>query len=160
MKGKKPDQEFITNYIANCIENGISSSDDILQQTIDQIKIIDDKIKEVEHLKNKRSKLLDIISIFNKKNECDGDDKMMLSFYRMTNIGCLKSICNCIRNVSVLKINSEEYLEILTRYTKEEFCVCIKQLIENNIIIRNDIGFIPGILFNKYISMLRGNYVR
>lgn len=60
MRGKKSNKEFISNYIENCVENGIDSLDDIYMTVNNKIIIIDNKIKEVEQLKKQRTDLLDV----------------------------------------------------------------------------------------------------
>ena len=66
MKGKKVDNEFLSKFINECLNENINSSNDIVNLAKDKILSIDNKIKEVENLKLLRSKLLDVIYTFDK----------------------------------------------------------------------------------------------
>jgi len=65
-KGKKLDYDFINEFIENCINCNISSSEDIVALAEDQIKKIDAKLLKINSLKEKRNKLLGVIESFEK----------------------------------------------------------------------------------------------
>ncbi len=66
MKGKKPNSEFVANFISANISNGISSSQQILATAKERIQEIDRQIMAVSALKKERSGLLDVIEQLNK----------------------------------------------------------------------------------------------
>jgi hypothetical protein len=151
MKGKKIDNEFVSQYISKCISNKILSSEKMIAHASDRIDEIDQKIKEVEIMKIERSKLLDIISSF-KKSEKKSLSKEIetLSLYRISNHDICRSICECIlRNESV-------NLTMLfgTTYAAYDIIVCIKQLLEHKVISKHDNLFVKGSSFDEYYGTI------
>lgn len=60
MRGKKTNSEFISSFIEKSIADGYDSIDGILNKVNLDIKLIDQKIKEVEELKKIRCGLIDV----------------------------------------------------------------------------------------------------
>ena len=69
MRGKKVDNDFISSFIENSINDGCVSIDSILTKVNNQINDIDQKIIETENLKKIRSKLLDVKHFIGKSHD-------------------------------------------------------------------------------------------
>ena len=66
MRGRKTDSEFVAEYIAKSIAEGKFNSYEIVLAAKAELADIDAKIKEVEELRKKRSKIQDVIFSFEK----------------------------------------------------------------------------------------------
>lgn len=146
MKGKKFDKEFFSQYISDCISKNITSSDDMIHHAKQRIKNLDEKIKEIEFIKQERSKLLDVIYSFQKHDKVNNNKEIrLLSLYKINNPNLCKIICE---NLDKLEIKETQ------GYSKLEILICIKQLMENQVITKLGSRFVPGGLFNEYCSFV------
>lgn len=96
MRGKKTDAEFVSEFIVTCAKNGITNSQDVVKSAEHQIRDIDAKIVEVEFLKKKRSKLIDVINSLGTKVKNKSDDKKTLEFYQLSNLQGAQLIAKCV----------------------------------------------------------------
>lgn len=71
MKGKKADNDFVSNFIKECANSSITKIKDVIAAAEQQIKEIDDKIIEAEKLKKLRAKLKDVVEILAKHDRQD-----------------------------------------------------------------------------------------
>ena len=144
MSGHKLDIEFVSEFISESIENGSTSDESILERAKLELKQIDNKIIEVERLKVRRSKILDVISTFDKQNK--QKDNKAISLYNISNVNVSRLIC--------LKVNSslEKLLEL--KVNKEDLIFTIKQLIDNKILIKENNRFIKGEMYDTYIKQI------
>lgn len=149
MKGKKIDSLFLSEFISKCIKNGFSCSEEILNEAKQEINSIDFKIKEVENLKKIRSKLLDVISTFDKSKKDNSSEKKILDFLNISNSDICKVICD-------LLYISPVTMQSITKHPKynDEMIACIKKLQKNNIIIRIENSLMRGELFEQYYNFL------
>lgn len=151
MKGKKIDNEFLSEFISNCIKKGLFSSEEIVGLAQSKITDIDLKIREVESLKLLRSKLLDVITAFKKTNKDKKDDNELLSFYKIQNAQISKLICDNVKN----KLNIINMIYDTKQFSTTDIIFCIKQLLENKIILKTEGNyFIEGEMFEQYYSFL------
>lgn len=153
MKGKKSDSEFVSNFITNCISEGINSSDDILKTAITKINQIDNKIKEVEKLKVIRSKLLDVVSTFDKpQKNIKKEEVKILSLFKIQNNHICQLICDSV------KIKAFKLEDICNeKYPLQDIIFCIKQLLEVKVIAKTGDYFVCGEMYNEYVKyVLRG----
>ncbi len=67
MKGKRRDNEYLSQFIADCVSENIISSENMCSKAISLLDEIDSKIKEVEELKLIRSKIIYVISVLSSK---------------------------------------------------------------------------------------------
>jgi hypothetical protein len=153
MKGKRIDRDFLNSFMNECLNNGISSSQDMARIAKEKIDLIDVRIKEIENLKNIRCKLLDVVSSFdNKEKHVSGKDQKTLLFYKITNIGISKNICKML-----IDNNDELPLKILEnniKKPKHDVYFCVKQMIDIGILNRHDDFLKKGNLFNEYFAFV------
>lgn len=146
MKGKKVDSEFVSQFISECISHNILSLDDMAVRARNRIEAIDEKIKEAESLKSERSKLLDIVLSFQKpEKKTKIEDTKLLSLYKIKHHNICRFICDSLKD-------SPADLGVLVNGPHEGSAIvfCIKQLLENKVIIRNGNFFCRGALFDEY----------
>lgn len=153
MKGKKIDTEFISNFIEQCIKCGLFSTAEMLSAANDKIEYIDFQIKEVEKLKIIRSKLLDVVSTFDKSVKDKSSEKKVLEFLNISHPHIAKIICDmlCELPISIQNIKMHE------QYC-DDMIFCIKQLQDNNIVSRVGDSLIRGELFTQYYDYLNQDY--
>lgn len=147
MRGKKSDPKFISKYISTLVAGGITSSDDILQAAKDEVSSIDSKIKEMEDLKVRRTKLLDVISSFEKKS-LPQDNGRSLPLYTLEYPQLCKLICDTVavkNNVSVGEWEVDQ---------NSTFIFCLKQLLTHKILSRCDDTISRGERFEEYAKLV------
>lgn len=150
MKGKKNDSEFVSEFITLCINEGINSSEDILKKAVIKINNIDSKIKEVEKLKILRSKLLDVVSTFEKPQVSKKNDEIkILSFFKIQNPHICKLICDIVKNKSS---KLESFYN--KNFPPQDIIFCVKQLLDAKIIVKTGDYFICGNMYNDYIKFI------
>jgi hypothetical protein len=156
MKGKRIDAEFITQFIEECIQQQYLTPEEIVVQAQSEINQIDQKILEAEQLKIRRSKLLDIISTFQKPVKIFKDqDLKIISFLQIGNPDICKFICNQLKKQACTKDQL-----INTQFSIYDFNFCIKQLIEHKVITKIGDTFLRGVMFEEYLRIvLRENNV-
>jgi|SRR5579859_557026 len=144
MKGKKRDIEFLSQFISRCISQNINNPDDIANIAKHQIEEIDNKIKEVEQLKQLRPKLLDVIYAFNKKNKDKIKDAKILFLHNITNLGLTKII---IKSIKERPLAMNEPIISNNMF-------CIKQLIDQKIIYKCGDFLVQGANFKEYYEFI------
>ncbi len=135
MRGKKKDIDFISQFISNCANSGIFSSDDILNVAKQELNKLNTQIIEAENLKITRSKILDLIELFDKKEN-------------INNIHLLSKIDLCRFIVKSINLNYKELN--YKNYSQQEINFYIKQLIKNQVIIKSGSSFIPGKKYSEF----------
>jgi len=148
MKGKKLDSKFHSDFIEKCIKDGIFASTDIASSAQKEIDIIDRKIIEVEKLKVRRGKLLDVVMEFGPKTKRNDDEIKILEFAKIKNPQICKFICDLIKNKScnISNFNSR-------KYSQYDINFCIKQLLEHRIISKIDNLFSRGEQYETYLKL-------
>ncbi len=149
MRGKKIDSEFLSKFIEDCIVKNKHSAEDIVAEANNKILEIDNKIKEVENLKKIRSKLLDVVYTFDKKEKSEGKGSEFLPYYSISNHHICKFICNSIKNGSVDIRSIKD-----NKYKIDDLFFAIKQLSENKIIKKNDDYIVKGENYDKYVKYI------
>ena len=146
MKGKRLDQEFIGQYISDCISKNIISSDDMVSHAKQRINEIDGKIKEVEFLKQERSKLLDVIQSFQRTEKTNNSKEIkILSLYKIASPNLCRLICENIDRLEIKELHGYSRLDVLS---------CIKQLIEHKVLSKSGSKLTRGELFSEYCSFV------
>jgi hypothetical protein len=153
MRGKKIDSDFFKSFISECVEKNKSSNEDILLEAKNKIKFIDEKIQEAEQLKSIRSKLINIVSTFEKKDITNKIiESKTLSFFEIKNINICSIICDILKtnaiDINVLIENIKEKINIY------DINFTIKQLIEHKIISKVGNCILKGDSFNEYVNFL------
>lgn len=150
MRGRKLDSEFLSNFISECVINNKTSADDILNEAKSQISVIDNKIKEVELLRARRCKLLDVVFAFEKQNSCkEKSDSKMLQFFKINKMDVCKFICDSMKDsaISVESLYNKGY-------SIQDLVFCIKQLLEHKVISRTDNYLLRGEFFKEYLEFI------
>jgi hypothetical protein len=147
MKGKKVDTEFVNDFISNCLLKNKTSSEEIVLAAKEQIDNIDLKIKEAEHLKKIRSKILDVIYTFEKQEK--NTYNKILFLFKIQNPHIAKFLLDKIK---LKKINIEDCKDSEYQYT--DILFCIKQLLEYNVIKKDNDFFVASEAFNDYLSFV------
>lgn len=149
MKGKKVDTEFLSNFIAKCVQQGIYSPEEMVNSAKTKISNIDDKIKEAESLKLIRSKLLDVIYTFEKPIKNRKEEARILCFFDIKNQHICKFICDSLKNKST-NINDLKH----PSYASPDVVFCIKQLLEYKVISRVGDCVLRGESFDEYMKFV------
>ncbi len=148
MKGKKSDPNFLSQFIIDCVSMGKSSSEDMLEHAKKQIQDIDFKIKEVENLKPLRSKLLDVISVFEKTEETNlSKDCKLLLYFKIQNPEICKFVCDLVKD-SPFKISKIVH----STFSEQDIIFCIKELLENKVLYKSNDHILRGEAYYDYIK--------
>lgn len=145
MRGKKSDSAFVAQFIAESIQDGIETPDQIVKRAKDMIARIDEEIRAVENKKVVRSKLLDVILTFEKQAKDKSEEARLLPFFDIQYPDKCKEICIIIREAKSLPI------DWATQGSGNATAVfCFKQMLERKIIERKGNTLIPGERFDEY----------
>jgi hypothetical protein len=145
MRGRKIDNDFLSEFISKCVANNKNSSDDILNEALRKISYIDNKIKEIEKLKVKRGKLLDVIYAFEKATDSQKESKIA-SLFDVSDYNICKFICNNLKNEPINMNDS--------KFQKQDILFAIKQLLKLKVISKIDDVIVKGEMFNNYIKFV------
>lgn len=151
MKGKKTDPVFISEFIRHCVAGlGMEKSEDILQHAKSIIQEIDDEIKNVEKRKVMRSKLIDVVALFERPTKNKSQEATLLDFCKLKYPTTCKEICDLLKE--------EKSLPSLSMRSFGSDAVvwnfCIKQLVEADIIDRVSDDLMRGDRFDEYVSFI------
>lgn len=152
MRGKKIDNEFLSEFITICAEAEKCMPEEIMLEAQKEIELIDSKILEVEILKVRRSKLLDVITTFSSKPKSNVEEVKVLHYFNIENQHICKFICDSLTTTG-LKIDSIKS----TVYTPSDVLYCVKQLLEHKIIYRTGDCILRGNKFDEYYKTILGN---
>ena len=150
MKGKKVDAQYVSEFITNCIVNGLNTPDKILELAKSMIIHIDNEIKEIDNKKAARSKLIDVVSAFEKPIKISKiQEARVLCYFKIQNPHICRRICNVLKQNNS---DSNKLSELCQPHTKHDVVFCIKQLLEHNIICKSNNLFSRGEYFEDYIK--------
>jgi hypothetical protein len=149
MRGKKADPEFLSSFITKCIGLNKTSQEEIVQTAKQKISVIDQKIIEVEKMKLLRSKLLDVVSVFETTTTSHKEEAKILSFFRIQHPKICKYICGFLKKETV-KVDGL----CATEFSKSDILFCIKQLQEHKVIAKVGEHLIRGDKFDDYIKFV------
>lgn len=139
------DDDFVDNYISECIDNGIKDKDSICSYALKEMDEIDIKIREINALRIRYKNLKDVLRSFNHDSvKRLKQNNVLPEFSDFSDIGeseylpMIMDICNLIE-VSSTGITSREILDrVGSVETNSECYLCIKALSDNGIISRNE----------------------
>jgi Fic family protein len=97
MRGKKSDQTFVAEFISECVQHGIETPDEIIQDAKKKIEQIDQEIRAIDAKKILRSKLIDVILTFEKQVKTTSEDAALLPFFKLEYPGMCKFICDIVK---------------------------------------------------------------
>jgi len=149
MRGKKSDPGFVSFFIQESVTAGATTPSEIVERAKKIVTRIDDEIKAIEHSKVLRSKLLDVISMFEKPEKDHSAEAKLLDFFRLSDPRTCKLICDMIKVKPIDK--SGNNLDPDMRFS-------IKQLLECRVLTRTDEQITKGDRFDEYMTfVLREN---
>lgn len=151
MKGKKVDAEFVSQFISDCIRQGLDSQVQIVEHAKDLVRSIEGEIKRIEEQKLVRSRLLDVITMLEKPVKADKTtDIQLLSFFKIEDPHICKYICDKVKGRF---LKSEDFM--IKQFKHEDVLFCLKQLIEHRILVRlPDQLITAGEMFDEYIKFV------
>jgi hypothetical protein len=157
MRGKKTDTEFVSNFIEESINNGLTTPEDFLNRAKSMISSIDEEIKRVEKQKIVRSKLLDVIATFEAPNKVKKqEDAKILSFYQIEYPQVCRAICRALQKGTLTIDQIMEDKELSANSSNVVFC--LKQLMEHKVISKVGNHFLRSDKFDLYLNfVLREN---
>ncbi len=147
MKGKKADKDFVAEFIMNCAQKGLVNLDNILDAAQKEVAEIDSEIRNIELLKKKRSKLLDVLDSFKKNAKVPNAEKLILSFYQVKNLTLAKVICE--------GLDPEKALQSLYTYSdwsQYDIHLTVKELCEIKVLTNEAKKIVPSINFRAFQS--------
>jgi hypothetical protein len=152
MRGRKIDGDFICEFVKKCAENNLSTPPEIVFQAKLEISNIDKLLLKIEKLKIKRKKLLDVILSFEEQTKnISNSDINIINFSKLTNYNLCSYVASSLKeDININKLYNSSY-------DKKEIIFCIKQLIENKIITKNNSILSRGENYDNYISYLSRN---
>lgn len=152
MRGKKIDSEFLSEFISNCVTLGFETPELIVNHAESLITNIDEEIKRVEQQKIFRSKLLDVVTTFNKPNTASkSEEAKVLPLFKIQNFTICKEICDKIKD-KVMTVQDFSHL----KYNITDVLFCIKQLIEHKVLSKSGNHLLKGDLFAEYMKFVLG----
>jgi hypothetical protein len=149
MKGKKSDPEFLSQFIERCIWQNINTPEEMVGVAQAEIEEINHKILEVEELKVKRSKLLDVVANFQKPNKSKLQEAELISFFQIQYPDICFYICELMK-----KCNCTLQELYNPKFNLSDTNFCIKQLLEHQVIIKVGNSFLRGEAFEKYLKFI------
>lgn len=147
MRGKKSNPEFISKFISECVRQGITTPEGMVEAAKYDIKNIDDKIKEVETLKVVRSKLLDVIATFDTP-EVKNEEAKLLPFFTLKYPDICKHLCDN------LKGKDHKCIDVDQANMDPDYTFSIKQMLECQILSRHDQYVMQGERFDEYVKFV------
>jgi hypothetical protein len=97
MKGKKVDNVFVSNFISESCANGKFTTNEIAGSALEKIRDIDIKLIEIDNLKKLRSKLCDVLIVFDRNDKaCAQLDEALINFYCVKDKRLSQIICDNI----------------------------------------------------------------
>lgn len=149
MRGKKVDSEFLSEFISTCIKMGMETPVEIAAHASALVREIDEEIKAIEKRKVIRSKLLDVISTFDKPIKTSNFEEVRaLSFFKIQSPATCKHICDALKK-SPCTIDN-----LIGFHSTEDIMFCIKQLLEHKVIHRSGNLFLRGDMFDEYLKFV------
>lgn len=152
MRGKKSDQAFVAEFIAEAIKHGIETPDEIIRDAKKKIEQIDKEIREIEAKKVVRSKLLDVILTFEKQVKSTSENASLLPFFRLEYPRMCKFICDVVKK-GPIEIG-EKFQALGSGESDPTMRFSIKQLLECKVLSRAGNQVNRGERFDEYISFV------
>ena len=134
MRGKTVDVDFMAKFIQECCESNKTSSQDIALEAKSQINEIDIQIKNIENLKSKRSKLINVVN-FLVVDESESDKEASFAKNNALTLEFSKEICALIEKSGEVTVS--EMLTSLGESNKGRIFLAIKRLSEMGVVSRN-----------------------
>lgn len=152
MRGKKSDQVFVAEFIAEAVRNGIETPAEMVQDAKKKIAQIDEEIKAIEAKKILRSKLLDVVLTFEKQIKETSEDARLLPFFKLDYPRTCKFICDIAKEHSI-EIG-EKFQALGSGESDPQMRYSIKQLLECKVLHREGNRVMRGERFDEYMTFV------
>jgi hypothetical protein len=152
MRGKKSDQAFVAEFISEAVQRGIETPEEIIRDAKKKIKQIEEEIRAVEAKKILRSKLLDVVLMFEKQTKETSSDAKLLSFFKLDYPGHCKLICECVKTKPI-EIG-EKFQVLGSGENDPHMKYSIKQLLECKVLSRNGNQVMRGDRYDEYMTFV------
>lgn len=138
-------EDFVENFIENCILKGIKSQKDICDAALLEMQEIDEKLRESNLLRIRQKNLKQVLRELGheslKKTRVNEDMKILGDIDKIENssyISMMIKICNFIDNNLDNSITSREIINSVGSMDNDkEVYICIKNLYDNGILARD-----------------------
>lgn len=157
MRGKKTDPAFISQFIQESVQLGFETPDQIVQRAKDSINQIDEEIRATEIKKLTRSKLLDVISSFEKPTKDKVEEAKLLSLFGLEYPRMCKFICEIVTKGPIQV--SEKLQPLGSGDPDPTMKFSIKQMLERKILVRTGNTITQGERFDEYLKFVMGQDV-
>jgi uncharacterized protein YktA (UPF0223 family) len=152
MKGKKVDTEFVSSFITNSISRGFDTQDKIVSHAKTLLHEIDEEIMKFEEKKATRSKLLDVISSFEKPVKVSkSQEARILSFFQIESPHICQNICQIIKTKV---ITLDQLSKSCRSHSKGDIVFCVKQLLEHKVLAKTGEQILRGDAFEDYLKFV------
>jgi hypothetical protein len=149
MRGRRSDYDYISQFIADCVQLGNDTPEKIVELARQKIQEIDEEIKKAEQKKIERAKILDVISTFDRSAKATkSEEARILSFFKIQHQEICKFICDNIRP-GVVDIDN-----LSGKHSISDLMFCIKQLIEHKVIVKSGSHLLRGDAFEEYLKFV------
>ena len=135
--------DFVENYISDCIDNGISSQKAIVEKAYAEMQEIDKKLRESNLLRIRYKNLKDVLKEFNHESLKRIKEYQPQIYNDITDIkdssyyNVLIEICEFINSTDLL-VTSREIMNAIGDIENSQIILgCIKTLSDNGIILRD-----------------------
>ena len=152
MRGKKSDQVFVAEFIAEAIQHGIETPEEIIKDAKKKIEQIDEEIRAIEAKKILRSKLLDVILTFEKQTKVTSDNAKFLSFFKLDYPNHCKLICECVKNTPIQI--GDKFQVMGSGENDPHMKYSIKQLLECKVLHRTGNQVTRGERYDEYMTFV------
>jgi hypothetical protein len=153
MRGKKTDPLFVSQFIQESVQGGAETPDQIIARAKKIVEQIDEEIRAIEGKKIKRSKLLDVISSFEKPTKNKTEDAKLLTFFELEYPDTCKFLCKMIRKCPI-DINSKTLQQLGSGDSDPHMKFSIKQLFECKVLARVENTIVCGERFDEYMKFV------
>lgn len=157
MRGKKIDTEYVAKFVGECVKKNRTTSEEICEEAKKLIELIDKKIIEAEELKKTRSKLSDVLISFDETKKDLSKDKVILDFHKINSkiiSGAILEFMN--QNVCSIKFFIDNLKKRM--YNEEDVNFTIKQMIELDIVVKNEKVLGKGARYSDFYSFMKECY--
>lgn len=152
MRGKKSDQAFVAKFISEAVQRGIETPEEIIQDAKKKIAQIEEEIRAIEAKKILRSKLLDVVLMFEKQTKETSNDAKLLSFFKLDYPHHCKLICEWVKSKP---IDIGEKFQVLGSGENDPHMkYSIKQLLECKVLSRNGNQVTRGDRYDEYMTFV------
>lgn len=157
MRGKKIDTDYVAKFVGECVKKNRTSSEEICEEAKKLIELIDQKIIEAEGLKKTRSKLCDVLISFDETKKDLSKDKVILDFHKISSkviSGTILEFLN--QDVCSVKFLIDNLKK--RKYSEEDINFTIKQMIELDIVVKDDKALAKAERYSDFYSFMKECY--